>query len=107
MTWQDEPTRWDDSAHGRSCVSCGKSLRPTDPGSLFRNECRECQEPKAQGPAVAFVRWQGVVLGFDSLDKAIGFVRNAKEASDPRYYCGPPVELPELIETPEVQEAKR
>ena len=91
---------------GRSCMTCGKHLGATDPGSPFRNECAECQAPKEQGPAVAFVHWKGMRLGFDSLDRALGFIRINWEANDPRYYCGPAEEPPVLEVAQLIAEAK-
>ena len=90
---------------GRSCMTCGALLGASDPGSLFRNECAECQAPKAQGPAVAFVHWKGMRLGFDSLDRALGFIRINREANDPRYYCGR-AEEPPVLEVEQIAEAK-
>lgn len=89
--------RW--SRDGRHCTSCGRALRFTDPGSLVRFECAGCQQPQAQGPAVAFVTWNGQRLGFDSLEKAQGFIAEFRKAHEPSVYCGPPVEEP-VLEVP-------
>ena len=107
MSAINHESRWE-RPHDATCHRCSRTLTSRD--SLAAQICRACSEhahcdcDQMDRPHNVFVTWRGVRLGFETMARAQRYVRIAREANDPRYYSGPPMELPVLEQPAERKE---
>lgn len=81
-----------------TCKWCGRNT------NSLSGECGACRHTECHCEPVTptvFVLWRGERIGFETQEKAEGFIEEFRKSHDPAVYCGPPVEAPVLETVPE------